>query len=183
MPARSWLSPGLGSTTFRLVWRPLRRATLLSSKIRCFRLSYPILTNVFGSKIRRDRKLNVFFHNRSCFVIARAPGTYDMCHTQLVMNYLVVEGYRDAAAHFLEESGTEPKVDLRTIEERVAIRKVGPNVEASSEATSFSCPGNGRYSYVVTFIAAQVNCIGTIDGYETSSRHRRVMAAVGKLQC
>lgn len=40
------------------------------------------------------------------------------------MNYLIVEGYRDAAAHFLDESGTEPKVDLRTIEERVAIRKV-----------------------------------------------------------
>lgn len=40
------------------------------------------------------------------------------------MNYLIVEGYRDAAAHFLEESGTQPKVDLRTIEDRVAIRKV-----------------------------------------------------------
>lgn len=40
------------------------------------------------------------------------------------MNYLIVEGYRDAAANFLDESGTEPKVDLRTIEERVAIRKV-----------------------------------------------------------
>lgn len=40
------------------------------------------------------------------------------------MNYLIVEGYRDAAAHFLEESGTQLKVDLRTIEERVAIRKV-----------------------------------------------------------
>ncbi|CAM9906374.1 unnamed protein product [Sphacelaria rigidula] len=39
------------------------------------------------------------------------------------MNYLIVEGYRDAAAHFLEESGTQPKVDLRTIEDRVAIRK------------------------------------------------------------
>lgn len=41
------------------------------------------------------------------------------------MNYLIVEGYKDAAAHFLEESGTQPKVDLRTIEDRVAIRKVG----------------------------------------------------------
>ena len=40
------------------------------------------------------------------------------------MDYLIVEGYRDAAANFLVESGTEPKVDLRTIEERVAIRKV-----------------------------------------------------------
>ncbi len=43
---------------------------------------------------------------------------------QLVMNYLVAEGYRDAAEHFVQESGTEAKVDLATIEERVAIRKV-----------------------------------------------------------
>lgn len=43
---------------------------------------------------------------------------------KLVMNYLVVEGYRDAAEHFVEESGTDAKVDLTTIEERVAIRKV-----------------------------------------------------------
>lgn len=43
---------------------------------------------------------------------------------QLVMNYLIVEGYRDAAENFFEESGTEPKVDLQTIEERVAIRQV-----------------------------------------------------------
>lgn len=42
---------------------------------------------------------------------------------QLVMNYLIVEGYRDAAENFVEESGTEAKVDLATIEERVAIRK------------------------------------------------------------
>ena len=47
-----------------------------------------------------------------------------MLTPQLVMNYLIVEGYRDAAERFLQESGTEPKVDLRTIEERVAIRKV-----------------------------------------------------------
>lgn len=43
---------------------------------------------------------------------------------KLVMNYLVVEGYREAAEHFVEESGTEAKVDLNTIEDRVAIRKV-----------------------------------------------------------
>lgn len=46
---------------------------------------------------------------------------------KLVMNYLVVEGYRDAAEHFVEESGTEAKVDLSTIEERVAIRNVRQN--------------------------------------------------------
>ncbi|CAM9912500.1 unnamed protein product [Pylaiella littoralis] len=42
---------------------------------------------------------------------------------ELVMNFLVVEGYRDAAENFVQESGTEAKVDLATIEERVAIRK------------------------------------------------------------
>lgn len=47
---------------------------------------------------------------------------------QLVMNYLIVEGYQDAAERFLQESGTEPKVDLRTIEDRVAIRKVRQRV-------------------------------------------------------
>lgn len=46
---------------------------------------------------------------------------------QLVMNYLVVEGYREAAEHFVEESGTEAKVDLNTIQERVAIRKARPS--------------------------------------------------------
>ncbi|CAN0234963.1 unnamed protein product [Discosporangium mesarthrocarpum] len=42
---------------------------------------------------------------------------------ELVMEYLVTEGYRDAAMHFQQESGTEPGVDLRTVEERVQIRK------------------------------------------------------------
>ena len=36
---------------------------------------------------------------------------------RLVMNYLVVEGYRDAAVHFERESGTPPRVDPRTIHE------------------------------------------------------------------
>ncbi|CAM9358888.1 unnamed protein product [Phaeothamnion confervicola] len=42
---------------------------------------------------------------------------------KLVMSYIIVQGYQDAAAHFQRESGTEPSVDLRTIEERVAIRR------------------------------------------------------------
>lgn len=42
------------------------------------------------------------------------------------MNYLIVEGYRDAAEHFVQESGTEANVDLSTIKDRVAIRKVRP---------------------------------------------------------
>ncbi|GJQ15507.1 hypothetical protein GpartN1_g7298.t1 [Galdieria partita] len=40
----------------------------------------------------------------------------------LVMNYLVVEGYKDAAEKFSEETGLDPGVDLKSIAERMAIR-------------------------------------------------------------
>ncbi|KAG1441572.1 hypothetical protein G6F56_011418 [Rhizopus delemar] len=42
---------------------------------------------------------------------------------QVVMNYLVVEGYRDAAEQFSFESGLEPTFDLDSIEERMSIRQ------------------------------------------------------------
>jgi hypothetical protein len=38
------------------------------------------------------------------------------------MNYLVVEGYKDAAEKFSEETGLDPGVDLNSIAERMAIR-------------------------------------------------------------
>lgn len=38
------------------------------------------------------------------------------------MNYLVVEGYKDAAEQFSLESGLEPTVDLQSIQERMDIR-------------------------------------------------------------
>ncbi|KAI8069744.1 CTLH/CRA C-terminal to lish motif domain-containing protein [Gilbertella persicaria] len=41
---------------------------------------------------------------------------------QLVMNYLVVEGYKDAAEQFSTESGLAPTVDLQSIQERMDIR-------------------------------------------------------------
>ncbi len=40
----------------------------------------------------------------------------------LVMNYLVIEGYKDAAECFREESGAEPSVDLESIAGRMATR-------------------------------------------------------------
>lgn len=40
----------------------------------------------------------------------------------LVMNYLVIEGYKDAAEKFSLESGMPPQVDLSTIADRMAIR-------------------------------------------------------------
>jgi len=41
---------------------------------------------------------------------------------KIVMNYLVIEGYKDAAECFQQESGTDPGIDLSTISDRMAIR-------------------------------------------------------------
>jgi len=41
---------------------------------------------------------------------------------KLVMNYLVIEGYMEAAEKFQQESGTEPEVDLKSIANRMAVR-------------------------------------------------------------
>ncbi|KAI9502432.1 hypothetical protein GGI25_004715 [Coemansia spiralis] len=41
---------------------------------------------------------------------------------QLIMNYLIIEGYKDAAEKFSEESGLHSTVDLGSIEERMQIR-------------------------------------------------------------
>ena len=38
------------------------------------------------------------------------------------MNYLVIEGYKDAAEQFSLESGLEPTIDLESIQERMEIR-------------------------------------------------------------
>ncbi|KAJ3403249.1 phosphatidylserine decarboxylase [Chytriomyces confervae] len=47
-------------------------------------------------------------------------GTRDL--NKLIMNYLVIEGYKDAVEKFAEESGLSPNVDLDSIEERMKIR-------------------------------------------------------------
>lgn len=41
---------------------------------------------------------------------------------ELVMNYLVIEGHKDAAEAFRDEAAVEPPVDLETIGERMATR-------------------------------------------------------------
>jgi len=41
---------------------------------------------------------------------------------KLVMNYLVIEGYKDAAERFQQESNTDPGVELSTVSDRMAIR-------------------------------------------------------------
>ncbi|ODN06316.1 Glucose-induced degradation protein 8 [Orchesella cincta] len=40
---------------------------------------------------------------------------------KLIMNYLVTEGFKDAAEKFQDESGTEPGVDLTTLDQRIKI--------------------------------------------------------------
>lgn len=54
---------------------------------------------------------------------------------KLVMNFLVTEGYVDAAEKFRMESGTEPDIDLATITDRMAVKKAvqSGNVEDAIE--------------------------------------------------
>lgn len=40
---------------------------------------------------------------------------------KLIMNYLVTEGFKDAAEKFQLESGTEPGIDLGTLDQRIKI--------------------------------------------------------------
>jgi two-component SAPR family response regulator len=40
---------------------------------------------------------------------------------KLIMNYLVTEGFKDAAEKFQLESGTEPGIDLQTLDKRIKI--------------------------------------------------------------
>jgi len=56
----------------------------------------------------------------------------------LVMNFLVTEGYVEAAEMFQKESGTRPGVDLAALSERNAIRKAvqSGDVEAAIEAVN-----------------------------------------------
>ncbi|KAL2640656.1 hypothetical protein AAZX31_06G268900 [Glycine max] len=41
---------------------------------------------------------------------------------KLVMNFLITEGYVEAAEKFRMESGTEPDIDLATITYRMAVK-------------------------------------------------------------
>lgn len=43
------------------------------------------------------------------------------------MNYLMIEGYKDAAERFASESGLQPSIDLSSIEDRMVIRNAVQN--------------------------------------------------------
>lgn len=46
---------------------------------------------------------------------------------KLVMNFLVTEGFVDAAEEFRKESGTDPEIDLATITDRMAVKRAVQN--------------------------------------------------------
>merc|ERR1711976_469954 len=46
---------------------------------------------------------------------------------RLIMNYLVTEGFKEAAEKFRMESGVQPSVDLDTLDERIKIREAIQN--------------------------------------------------------
>ncbi|KAF9918881.1 Glucose-induced degradation complex subunit [Lobosporangium transversale] len=41
---------------------------------------------------------------------------------KLIMNYLIIEGYKDAAEKFSQESGAKPPVNLESIQDRMIVR-------------------------------------------------------------
>lgn len=41
---------------------------------------------------------------------------------KLIMNYLIIEGYKDAAEKFSHESGAKPPVNLESIQDRMIVR-------------------------------------------------------------
>ncbi|MBN3310614.1 GID8A protein, partial [Amia calva] len=43
---------------------------------------------------------------------------------RLIMNYLVTEGFKEAAEKFRMESGIEPSIDLDSLDERIKIREM-----------------------------------------------------------
>ncbi len=57
-----------------------------------------------------------------------SPAKADM--DRLVLNYLIVEGYKDAAEQFLRESGQAPVVDLSAVEIRMKVRLRGTTSDA-----------------------------------------------------
>jgi hypothetical protein len=53
----------------------------------------------------------------------------------IIMDYLIISGHKEAAEKFARESGTEPKTDLSSLDERMAIRSAieQGNIDASIE--------------------------------------------------
>lgn len=56
------------------------------------------------------------------------------------MNYLVIEGYKDAALKFQKESNVDPAVNLDSIQDRMNIRNAiqQGNIESAIEVSLFN---------------------------------------------
>ena len=70
----------------------------------------------------------------------------------IVMNYLVTEGFKEAAEKFQAESGVEPSVDLSTLDNRILIREAVQNgkIQESIHLVNTLHPellDNDRYLY------------------------------------
>ena len=80
------------------------------------------------------------------------------------MNYLVIEGYKDAAEKFAQESRLEPSVDLHSITDRMNIRtaiQMG-NIDAAIEQVNDLDPESTCFSCVLHWIVWLPSCNCTI---------------------
>jgi hypothetical protein len=76
------------------------------------------------------RKKNSFIYKLNDFVF---PICSDL--NKLIMNYFVIEGYKDAAETFSQECGLLPSIDVDSIQDRMNIRNAiqNGNVEEAIE--------------------------------------------------
>ena len=70
----------------------------------------------------------------------------------IIMNYLVTEGFKEAAEKFQAESGVETKIDLSTLDNRIQIREAvqNGNIQESIHLVNKLHPellDNDRYLY------------------------------------
>ncbi|CAH1786029.1 unnamed protein product [Owenia fusiformis] len=70
----------------------------------------------YNEKSSGDKMKDDWFERLQKLQVTRA----DM--NSLIMNYLVTEGFREAAEKFKMESGIQPNIDLDTLDERIKIR-------------------------------------------------------------
>eukprot|EP00105_Crassostrea_gigas_P019984 XP_011438647.1 PREDICTED: glucose-induced degradation protein 8 homolog isoform X2 [Crassostrea gigas] len=73
----------------------------------------------FGSSMERQEEVSMEEWNDRLQQVH--PTRADM--NKLVMNYLVTEGFKEAADKFQKESGVQPMVDLEQLDERIKIRE------------------------------------------------------------
>lgn len=98
----------------------------------------------------------------------------------LVMNYLVTEGYVEAAEQFQQESGTAPGVDLATITDRMVIRQAvqGGQIEEAIDKVNDLNPEILEHQRELYFHLQQQRLIeliklGDADGALTFAQVRR----------